>query len=204
MIHLPIAKLSLSIQHLFLLAFEAFSPFSTEIDFSGYVNKPERQLVDDTDANWVRSDFSNAYKCEGTQIKTKPELLSLLPRNGQFMITYIYSRPSTKDLFAYLKSHQLRPQSSNAVLDFIYSQDKDTEFRIFLWREGQPSKKMEEIWSNKASVQTNGLVTSQAQLRNLRENFIIVFAAKVHATYQYTFRTYLSQVVLSRAIVSYV
>ena len=80
---------------LIVLAYRA-APFSTEIDFSRYVNKPEKQLIDDTNVNWIRTDYENAYKCEGTQIKRDRELMNLLPRTGNFMITYIYARPSMK------------------------------------------------------------------------------------------------------------
>lgn len=172
--------------------------------------------------NWVRTNYENVYKCQGTQIKTEPDLLRLLPRTGkfiqvfsslnyivlfilfefgfktgEFMATYIYARPSLRPLIGDLISDPLISRITNAYVVFTFSQDQKTGLNLFLWRKGQ-NKYDELIWSNTAHHPTNGVVKVKVPLKNLTDKFRLLFQAHVTANYQYTFRTYLSQVIIDK------
>lgn len=61
---------------------------------------------------------------------------------------------------------------------------------------------MKLIWKHEASNgPTDGVVMGNARITNLDDEFKLVFRARVEAVYPYTFRTYLSQVVIGRVVV---
>ena len=63
-------------------------------------------------------------------------------------------------------------------------------------------KAKQKIWENYANSETNGVVSSRAHFSDIKGLFRLVFQAEVEANYQYTSKTYLSQVVVDRVIVS--
>lgn len=92
---------------------------------------------------------------------------------------------------------ELSLPTSKANLNFSYSQDRGTTLRVFMSGSDEQSG-WKEVWENFASSKTNGVVWGQAQLSGLMGSFYLIFQAEVEAVkdYQYSFRTYLSQVVV--------
>lgn len=84
-------------------------------------------------------------------------------------------------------------------MDFTFSQDQGTTLRVLAML---PNGARKTIWENYASSETNGVVSSRAALGNLKGPFHLVFQAEVEANYPYTSRTYLSQVVVDRVLLS--
>lgn len=77
--------------------------------------------MDDTNVNWIRTDARNAYLCQGQQIKRESHLLRLLPTNGQFMITYIYSRPKVSAFKCFMQKSKMFSNETNLSFHSISS-----------------------------------------------------------------------------------
>ena len=90
--------------------------------------------------------------------------------------------------------------TSSGYLDFTFSQDRGTTLRVFV--SSPDGRHKERIWENHARSETNGVVSTRAQLPQIRGAFRLIFQAEVEANYQYTSRTYLSQVVVDRVVLT--
>jgi hypothetical protein len=120
---------------------------------------------------------------------------------GNFMITYIYHRPSIKDdIAATLESEVLSTSSGRAVLTFDYGVEPKSELRVFIRAAGDP--KPIKVWSS--GKEPTLLRTQSIPLSVPTKVFQVIFAAKVSPVYPYGPRTYLSQVLVSNPVLSFI